>query len=128
MAQPEKKSYFYKLIYLSTLTFSVINYLLLETPMTIDIKHNGWRRKWQSTPALLPGKSHGRRSLIGYSPWGRKELKKKVKTNKQKKKTHSGTTYMSKSFNLKYLSKVKPVAYLVAQDSKIYTFTCQTFN
>ena len=28
------------------------------------------RRKWQSTPALLPGKSHGRRSLIGYSPWG----------------------------------------------------------
>ena len=29
--------------------------------------------KWQSTPALLPGKSHGRRSLIGYNPWGRKE-------------------------------------------------------
>ena len=28
--------------------------------------------KWQSTPALLPGKSHGGRSLIGYSPWGRK--------------------------------------------------------
>ena len=33
-----------------------------------------WRRKWQSTPALLPGKSRGRRSLIGYSPRGRKEL------------------------------------------------------
>ena len=32
-----------------------------------------WRRKWQSTPALLPGKSHGWRSLIGYSPRGRKE-------------------------------------------------------
>ena len=31
------------------------------------------RRKWQPTPALLPGKSHGLRSLIGYSPWGRKE-------------------------------------------------------
>ena len=30
-------------------------------------------RKWQSSPALLPGKSHGQRSLIGYSPWGRKE-------------------------------------------------------
>ena len=29
--------------------------------------------KWQSTPALLPGKSHGWRSLIGYSPLGRKE-------------------------------------------------------
>ena len=32
-----------------------------------------WRRKWLSTPALLPGKSHGWRILIGYSPWGRKE-------------------------------------------------------
>ena len=32
-----------------------------------------WRRKWQPTPVLLPGKSHGRRSLVGYSPRGRKE-------------------------------------------------------
>ena len=31
------------------------------------------RRKWHPTPALLPGKSHGRRSLVGYSPWARKE-------------------------------------------------------
>ena len=31
-------------------------------------------RKWQPTPVLLPGKSHGWRSLVGYSPWGRKEL------------------------------------------------------
>ena len=33
-----------------------------------------WRRKWQSTPVLLPGKSHGWRSLAGYCPWGLKEL------------------------------------------------------
>ena len=32
-----------------------------------------WRRKWQPTPVLLPGKSHGRRSLICYNPWARKE-------------------------------------------------------
>ena len=32
-----------------------------------------WRRKWQHIPGLLPGKFHGRRSLVGYSPWGRKE-------------------------------------------------------
>ena len=31
------------------------------------------RRKWQPTPAFLPGESHGQRSLVGYSPWGRKE-------------------------------------------------------
>ena len=29
---------------------------------------------WQPTPVFLPGESHGWRSLIGYSPWGRKEL------------------------------------------------------
>ena len=32
-----------------------------------------WRRKWQPTPLLLPGKFHGQRSLGGYSPWDCKE-------------------------------------------------------
>ena len=32
-----------------------------------------WRRKWQPTPVFLPGKSHGRRSLVGYCPWSRRE-------------------------------------------------------
>ena len=36
-------------------------------------KFHIWRRQWQPTPVLLPGKSHGRRSLIGCSPWGREE-------------------------------------------------------
>ena len=31
------------------------------------------QRKWQRTPLFLPGESHGQRSLVGYSPWGRKE-------------------------------------------------------
>ena len=30
-----------------------------------------WSKKWQPTPVLLPGKSHGRRSLEACSPWGR---------------------------------------------------------
>ena len=33
-----------------------------------------WRGKWQPTPVFLLGKSHGQRSLAGYSPWGGKEL------------------------------------------------------
>ena len=33
-----------------------------------------WRRKWHPTPVLLPGKFHGWKSLVGYSPWDRKEL------------------------------------------------------
>ena len=38
---------------------------LLEAP--------GWRRQWPPIPVLLPGKSHGQRSLVGYSPWGLEE-------------------------------------------------------
>ena len=33
-----------------------------------------WRTKWQPTPVFLSGKSHGQRSLVGYSSWGHKEL------------------------------------------------------
>ena len=32
------------------------------------------KRQWHPTPVFLPGESQGRRSLAGYSPWGRKEL------------------------------------------------------
>ena len=32
-----------------------------------------WRRQWHPTPVLLPGKSHGQRSLVGSSPWGLQE-------------------------------------------------------
>ena len=34
-----------------------------------------WRRKWQPTPVSLPGKSHERRGLVGYSPWSLKETR-----------------------------------------------------
>ena len=34
------------------------------------------RREWLPTPVFWPGKSHGQRSLVGYSPWGHKESDK----------------------------------------------------
>ena len=37
------------------------------------ISHASGRRQWHPTPLLLPGKSHGRRNLVGCSPWGREE-------------------------------------------------------
>ena len=40
-------------------------------PQVVEIPR---RRAWQPTPAFLPGESHGQRSLVGYSPWGCKEL------------------------------------------------------
>ena len=33
--------------------------------------HSNWRRQWHPTPVLLPGKSHGWKSQVGCSPWGR---------------------------------------------------------
>ena len=36
-------------------------------------KKRSRRRRWHPTPVLLPGKSHGWRSLVGCSPWGREE-------------------------------------------------------
>ena len=38
------------------------------------ISHAIWRRKWQPTPVFLPGESCGQGSLVGYGPWGLKEL------------------------------------------------------
>ena len=47
-------------------------YIASSSPLLID---ENWtkaqRRQWHPTPVLLPGKSHGRRSLVGCSPWGR---------------------------------------------------------
>ena len=39
----------------------------------VTLTRKDQRRQWQPTPVLLPGKSHGQRSLVGCSPWGRKE-------------------------------------------------------
>ena len=44
-----------------------------ETQVRSLGQEDPWRRKWQPTLVFLPGESHGQRSLLGYSPWGRKE-------------------------------------------------------
>ena len=44
----------------------------------------GWedplKKKWQSTPVFLPGKSHGQRSLVGYNPQGHKKVRQDLVT------------------------------------------------
>ena len=42
----------------------------------LSLSHPSWRRQWHLTPVLLPGKSHGRRSLVGCSPWDSEESDK----------------------------------------------------
>ena len=51
---------------LSPILFNII----LEVLATAIRKKKKRRRQWHSTSALLPGKSHGKRSLVGHSPWG----------------------------------------------------------
>ena len=46
----------------------------LNCLLTLGLSPSPWRKKWQPTPVLLPGKSYGQRSLVGYCPWGCKEL------------------------------------------------------
>jgi len=62
---------------------SQVAQVVKNLPMHVDAKRHQfdpwvgkipWRRKWQPTPVFLPRKSHGQRSLAGYSPWGHKEL------------------------------------------------------
>ena len=48
-----------------------------------------WRRKWQPAPVFLPGKPHGQRSLVGYSPWGHKRVRHDLVTKRQS--GHSGS-------------------------------------
>ena len=43
---------------------------------SLDQRKIPWRREWQPIPVSLPGESHGQRSLVGHSLWGRKESDK----------------------------------------------------
>ena len=57
-----------------------------EMPRNVNRGHFGfnrlsWRRKWQPTPVFLPGKSHGQRSLVGYSPWVAKSRTRREQLN-----------------------------------------------
>ena len=54
-------------------SFLKVEILLVPFPLSWGRGHFQ-RRQWHPTPILLPGKSHGWRSLVGCSPWGRTEL------------------------------------------------------
>ena len=77
-------------------------FLFPSRPLTQDKKWSNMkalrgRRKWQPTPVVLPGESHGQRSLPGYSPWGRKE------SDMTERLTHTHTHWKWKSFSRVWL-------------------------
>ena len=55
-----------------------------------------WRRRWQSAPVILPGKSHGQRRLAGYSPRDHKRVRQKLATKQQEHKLPSFRTFFFK--------------------------------
>ena len=55
---------------LSYILWSLYSLSLLSCNLSLLSLSTQWRRQWQPIPVLLPGKSHGRRSLMGCSPWG----------------------------------------------------------
>ena len=67
-----------------------------------------WRREWQPTPVFLPREFHGKRSLVGYSPWGQKE---------------SDTTEQLNKIGRGY----KPYLLLEIQDAFTYLWSCFLF-
>ena len=77
-AIPQCTHYFFCLEYPHPLAFIICLLLFfLNAPYRIIFTGNLFdlhQRQWQHTPVLLPGESHGRRSLVGCSPWGRQEL------------------------------------------------------
>ena len=66
------KHFFAEVVFLPNLVFLVTD--VQDLKRTIYIENSNWRRKWQPIPAFLPEKSHGQKSLVGYSPKGCKEL------------------------------------------------------
>ena len=64
----------------------VVNNMLANAGDAGSIPEEGrhfQKRKWQPTPAFLPRKSHGQRSLAGYSPWGGKRVRHDLATEQQ---------------------------------------------
>ena len=52
-----------------SLDFWIGNYSSGESNVWLHLRTTDRRRQWHPTPVLLPGKSHGWRSLVGCSPW-----------------------------------------------------------
>ena len=68
------RSYFKHLCFiLYQLAIYYQSYNLFSISIFSNMVSQEGRRKWQPTPVFMPGESHGPRSLVGYSPWGRKE-------------------------------------------------------
>ena len=94
--------YFFKQILFSIMVYctsQVAQWLRIRLPMQVLrrprfdlwIGKIPWKKKWQPIAVFLPGKPHGQRSLVGYSPWGCKELDTTESVHPCTRHTHTHT-------------------------------------
>ena len=81
----------------------MIHLPMQETQVQSLGQEDPWRKKWQPTPVILPGKSWGQRSLVGYSPWGLKELDMTERLS-----THTESKKKKKAKQMKYFTILSP--------------------
>ena len=97
-------TYFFKQILFSIMVYctsQVAQWLIIRLPMQVLrrprfdlwIGKIPWKKKWQPIAVFLPGKPHGQRSLVGYSPWGCKELDTTESVHPCTRHTHTHTVY-----------------------------------
>ena len=85
-----------------------------------------WRRKQQPTPVFLPGKSHGQRTLVGYSPWGRRELDMIEHWGTFQKNYYTYTTYTGILCKNQYLTFKKIQIYIFLQPLVLSKYVTQS--
>ena len=81
-----------------------------------------WRRKWQPTPVFVPGESHGRRNLVGYSPWGRTELDTTEATWQQQQQPYIYicNTFWVYTHSLSFM-RISPLAFSYSMCFSVYS-------
>ena len=70
-----------------------------------------WRRKWQPTSVFLPGKSHGQRSQVDYSPWGLKRVGHDLATKQQQ--VIQNKTFKSLNFTISFIIYYITLCYIL---------------
>ena len=75
-----------------------------------------WRKIWQPTPVLLPGKSHGQRIPVGYSPWSHKMVGQDLVTKQQQSYFHP--------YKEKNVTSVLRMSWVRSNLSPVFSVSC----
>ena len=78
---------------------------VVKNPPDPWVRKIPWNRKWHPTQVVLPGKFHGQRNLVGYSPWGRRESDTTERQSTHTSKTLVGVLQTQASYEIQWKDK-----------------------